>query len=552
MRRNRHWGGMRYERLYNIAAGVPLFGRYIREVSKRINAICPFEEQALHKTAVKIWLLACGMSCFIFYVFFIRSPGLYSFSLSVFYIAVALSGLIHFQERRIKRRVLKQMEKMLNDVRHFFYDTHSVTRALQESAGIAGEELQIHIEIILEVLRSENMDEAVEEYNKRSQNRFLKLFLSQCVALQEYGDTEKNGESIFVRNMAELREDILNHMLQLDRLQLEFAGLAFISLVPLLTLPIIKSTAIETLPELAGFYDGTLGRILPFVYLLGTALVYYIITELQELEATVRQHWISNTEKVQFVAKCLECWEKRHYGKTLQMKRKLSEAGEMLSPRQFICEKVLCLIGSVIAAIFILLYAKQNGGSILWYEAGIVLLVGTIAYYFPDMRIKYKKALMQMNMFSEVTQLQAIIIMQMFIPDITVLRILNTMEQFAYVFRRSIQECINEYAYSAEEALQRMKESERYEMYRRLCDKFLSVDKIGVVRAFEEIIQDREHFQKRREADTYRMIKKRSDCAKLIAFVPMALIIVSYLVLPYGIEAVRQFSMILEELNRLG
>lgn len=156
---------------------------------------------------------------------------------------------------------------------------------------------------------------------------------------------------------------------------------------------------------------------------------------------------------------------------------------------------------------------------------------------------------MQMNMLSEVTQFQSIILMQMYIPDITVLRILTTMEQFAYIFRVSIQDCINEYSYSVQEALQRMKMAEGYEPFRRLCDNLLTVDKIGIVRSFEEIIQDRMHFQKQREADTYRMIKKKADYAKMIAFIPMLLIITTYLILPYGVEAMRQFSMIMEELN---
>mgnify|MGYP003522618823 CR=1 FL=1 len=156
---------------------------------------------------------------------------------------------------------------------------------------------------------------------------------------------------------------------------------------------------------------------------------------------------------------------------------------------------------------------------------------------------------MQMNMLSEVTQFQSIIMMQMFIPDITVIRILLTMEQFAMIFRKSIQDCINEYSYSVFDALSNMKASESFEPFRRLCDNLMTVDKIGVIHSFEEIVQDREHFQRQREADTYRMIRKKSGQAKLIAFIPMLLIIITYLILPYGMEAMRQFSVIMQELS---
>ena len=186
-----------------------------------------------------------------------------------------------------------------------------------------------------------------------------------------------------------------------------------------------------------------------------------------------------------------------------------------------------------------------------WYEFGVILLCALLAYKMPDLRLWYKSALMRMNMLSEVTQFQSIIMMQMFIPNITVLRILTSMEQFAFIFRLGIQECINEYSYSVEEALTDMKKAENYEPFRRLCDNLLIVDKIGIVRAFEEISQDREHFQKQREEDTYRMIRKKAGQAKLLAFVPMLTIMVSYLIFPYGVEAMNQFSAIMQELNTM-
>ena len=186
-----------------------------------------------------------------------------------------------------------------------------------------------------------------------------------------------------------------------------------------------------------------------------------------------------------------------------------------------------------------------------WYEIGIILLCALLAYEIPDLRLWYKTALMRMNMLSEVTQFQSIILMQMFIPDITVLRILTSMEQFAFIFRSGIQECINEYSYSVEESLSTMREAESYEPFRRLCDNLLMVDKIGIIRAFEEITQDREHFQKQREEDTYRMIRKKAGQAKVLAFVPMLTIMFSYLIFPYGVEALNQFSAIMQELNTM-
>lgn len=525
---------------------------YVKKVRDSLYELCPMEKQQLRKLTRRICIVTWSVACIAFYALFIRSPGVYSLCLAVFYTVVIAKEILRMAVGRLERKVLRQTEKMLSDVRHFYYDTHSVTGALQEAAAVAGNEVRIHIERLLEILEAADVDEAVEEYNKVSNNRFLKLFLSLCVAIQEYGDTERNGESLFVRNLSDLREDILNYLLQLDRLQTEFTGLTFITLVPLLVLPVIKSTAIGTLPELGAFYDGVLGVILPVIYLVGTVMVYSVIVEMQELDAKKDTYrWLRKVEKNRIVSLILDCWEKKHYRKAAQQKRSLRRAGEQLTPRLLFLEKVIYLCAAVLLGITVLLWAKKLQQPVRAYEAVIILLCSLLAFGVPDIRLRYRKYLMQMNMLSEVTQFQSIIMMQMFIPDITVLRILTTMEQFAHIFRASIRDCINEYSYSVQGALEGMKNAERYEMFRRLCDNLLIVDKIGIVRSFEEIVQDRTHFQKQREADTYRIIKKKADYARLIAFVPMILIMVSYLILPYGVEAVRQFSTILEELNRL-
>ena len=251
---------------------------------------CPLEEQRLQKKTIQLCLMVWGSAGLITGLLFLRSPGMYNLALALFYSVAVSKELIRIAEKSTERRILKQLEKALNDVRHFYYDTHSVIGALEEVASLCGYEMRLHIEALIAVLESENLMESVEEYNRLSGNRFLKMFLSQCVAIQEYGDCERNGESIFIRNLNDLRADILNYLLQMDRLQLEFSGLTFITLTPLLALPVIRSTAIATLPELASFYDGASGVILQVVYLLVTVAIYAAIVEMQELDASVKDY----------------------------------------------------------------------------------------------------------------------------------------------------------------------------------------------------------------------------------------------------------------------
>lgn len=525
---------------------------YEKKVRQKLQSLCPREESGLQRQVVQVCLTTWITAFLIFYLLFFRNPKLITLLLSVFYSKVAAKEILWMTAGSVERRILVRTEKMLNDVKHFYYDTHSIVTALQEAMAEAGYEMRIHIGHLIQVLCADRIEEAAEEYNRKTQNRFLKLFLSQCVALQEYGDTEKNGESLFVRNLTNLRSDILNHLLQLDRIKLEFAGLAFVVLAPMTVLPLIRVTAVGSLPELGLFYEGTLGQLLPIIYLATTAMIYGLITEMQELEVQGKAtRWLSKIEGNRYVAYALDHWERRHYGKVKQQARRLRRAGEAMTPRLFFTKKLMYLCMTVTIGSAVLFLVKADGDRFLWYEAGIIVLSGMVAYMIPDAYLRYKESLMRMNMLSEVTLFQSIIMMQMYIPDITVLRILTMIEQFSHIFRSSIRDCINEYSYSVQKALQGMKEAESYEPFRRLCDNFLAADKIGIVRAFEEVVQDRLYFQKQREEDTAGMIRKKAASARIMAFVPMLMIIITYLILPYGIEAVRQFTLIIQELGTL-
>lgn len=619
---------------YNFFSEFFLTRWYVAKVRSMYQAHCPIASDKLRVKTIKVCFFVWGSAAGVLYLVFMRNPTVYSFVLAVFLIAVVSIEILRFVSKMTEKRILRQLEKFLNDVRHFYYDTHSVVGAILEAASVSKYEMSVHAERLCEVLTAADVKDAVEEYNRSSANRFLKLFLSQCVATQEYGDTKKQGESLFVRNINDLRADILNYLLQLERLQMEFAGLTFITVLPVFALPAIKGLAVGALPELEAFYSGAFGVLAGPIYLVVTVLIYLVIVKMQELDAgetAGNQSLVAAIAKMKFVSRFLDAWEEKNYGRMLRQKERLRRAGERITPRQWLVQKagfaiiafvsgvwlfsashmrereILCSNLDNVASLssaattrqteamkeavfhvvnrykdvegvtrFILVSEIESVSSlnsevligvtadecmrrileyqdsyVKWYEILCVLSISVLAYCIPLFLIKYKESLMKMNMLSEVTTFQSIIMMQMYIPDITVATILMSLEQFALIFRADLQDCINELSFSWREALENMRDNEEYEPFRRLCDNFIIADKIGIQLAFDEIAQDREHFQKQRELDTSRMIKKKSERAKLIAFIPVVIIIATYLILPFAVESFNQFSVIMEELNMM-
>jgi len=151
-------------------------------------------------------------------------------------------------------------------------------------------------------------------------------------------------------------------------------------------------------------------------------------------------------------------------------------------------------------------------------------------------------------MDTEVVGFHSIILMLMYLDNISILTILETMEIFAGVFKTSIQECINDFNSGSEEALLQLKEKESCEIFLRLVDNLLVSDKIGIIKAFDEIAADRLYFSERRKQENEIILKKKSDNATLIAYIPLMLIMTAYLITPFIIQCIKDYQLISSEL----
>jgi hypothetical protein len=176
-----------------------------------------------------------------------------------------------------------------------------------------------------------------------------------------------------------------------------------------------------------------------------------------------------------------------------------------------------------------------------WYELVISLGIAVIAYYTPYYMILYKKKILSMSMEDEVIQYEAIIYMLMYTDYITVKDILEEMELFAVVFKKSIQECINDYNSGDVEALMELKEKEPYESFRRLIDNLIRCDMIPIHQAFDEIESDRTNYHDRRRQENEISIQKKVDIAKPISFIP-AILVCAYLIIPLILASMQELK----------
>ena len=60
-------------------------------------------------------------------------------------------------------------------------------------------------------------------------------------------------------------------------------------------------------------------------------------------------------------------------------------------------------------------------------------------------------------------------------------------------------------------------------------------------KAFDEVEQDRMHFQERQKLELEKQLRDKSLLAKIIAYTPGMLILTGYLIVPFSVECIRQF-----------
>lgn len=171
---------------------------------------------------------------------------------------------------------------------------------------------------------------------------------------------------------------------------------------------------------------------------------------------------------------------------------------------------------------------------VLWF------LFGAVAYEIPVWLMLYRKKVRQMGMEDEVIQFHSIILMLMYMEQMTVDIILEWMERFAILFRASLEECVNDFSSGEEEALEALKEQEPHPGFGRLVDNLLICDRIGIAAAFDEIAVEQNYYQEKRKQENEIYIGNKAIWGKIFAYLPLLVTMGFYLILPFVAESLSQ------------
>ena len=167
------------------------------------------------------------------------------------------------------------------------------------------------------------------------------------------------------------------------------------------------------------------------------------------------------------------------------------------------------------------------------YELLVAMVFAWLGYQFPIGFLMLQKILRALEMENEVMQFQTIITMLMKIERVNVEIILEWIERYSNIFREPITKCVNNYESGAWEALEELKNDISFPQLIRLIESMqAAVEKIPIEKAFEELDNERDYYQQKRQDANERLISRKGLIGTIIGFAPMVCVFVGYLIVP--------------------
>ncbi len=325
-----------------------LFKNEIDRIQHYYEIISPSDYYDVGIGTVKLFLKSMIVSCIIIIsAFIMMSPNLYSYGMVLVLVSLIKHQVIIDGIEREEYRLLKQLEIFMGEVRHHYTFQGMVEEALDASLEEADYEISIHIKLICEMLQSGEDCDFIN-YKELAPHKLFITFLALCQTTMVYGDTVKDGKSLFLKNLASIKREINTEILKRDKIRHTFSGLLFITILPAFFLEKIEHWGISNLPSLSSYYKGGYGITVTILIFLLTFFAYRLVILLRAT-TTIRPsqyRLLERLAQVRFIKKMISTWYNDNPIKGNKINELLKKVGNGMTLPQYLVQVGLIYIAS--------------------------------------------------------------------------------------------------------------------------------------------------------------------------------------------------------------
>lgn len=177
-----------------------------------------------------------------------------------------LAVFAYCRKRKRETELLRQQERFLGEVAVSYTRASDLKDAIRESIKPQDTLMAAEGNLLLDSLERNSANE-VMDYLAKAKNSFFSVFYALCHMVRDLGDIQKEGQSLFVKNIQYIEEEVRMEILRIQNAGYQFSGLLAVCAVPFFLIPLIRDWAVSVESGMEGFYGGSYG--------MGTTLVCY-------------------------------------------------------------------------------------------------------------------------------------------------------------------------------------------------------------------------------------------------------------------------------------
>jgi len=459
--------------------------------------------------------------------------------------AVLVIEYMGYRQRAKECRELQHFAEFLSDLKDDFYFCKSVTESIFRAAERMPGNLRKRLEEICFLLEEEDMGTVMTDEQLPGNGKFIRLFQAQCRSAVQYGSGKSGTESVFVRNVTELRRDVQNEYYQKIQAMYSFAGMGVVTVLPVAFLPFIRWFGSITMEELGEFYDGRAGKSVVAVFVLLTIGCYLLLCLLRQTDKRVYQRPV-------VLRRIFLCDVYRRWSFSLRDSvaerlgaQKLMNAGIEGNGMQY---WTVCVVSGLVGVlIFLFVFPVACAWKkIVVISSGFIVGVGVAMGFYC-----YMGYLRGLGMKGEVLGLQSMVLLLTDVPNITIMGVLDVLGACGELFQKKLRRCADEYAAEDTEALEHMLESAEHPYFRELVARMIASERIGIKAAFEELASDRSFYREQIRLDREQEQKRKVANAQIMVFLPMFFLLFAYLIIPFLGVSMSQMKDIFREMEQI-
>ncbi|MFQ9934494.1 MAG: hypothetical protein ACLRVQ_08720 [Lachnospiraceae bacterium] len=527
--------------VYRISRKFFLTAGLTKKIQHRISIFYPSTKYSIIKRTQN-YLIKVYMASLI------AAAGLLAFAeISVYYsflaamvVYVMADAYINTELGRQEVKLLCMFEEFISEV-HFNYQfDEMLLEAIEKASEKMPYEIGVHGEILLTYLKSAYLGKG-DDYREICPNKLFLTFYSLSLTVLTYGDKKIDGHSVYLSNLGYLKEDINAEVLKRKKLYSQFMGLSTVIILPVFFIKIIEWWSVSNMPDLYGYYKSLRGIVITILLVFITISIYKIISMLKNPynDREYKSKWAKYMlDNIYWINKSVLFIIKKTYKAAERLNHILKSLVYPYNIKEFILRR---LVFSISAFLLSFALCLSVGMGVL-LSVMVSAVSGAIFYASVYIKIIVKRQIMIMDSEAEIVRFQSVILMLMHMDKITVEEILRQISDFAVIFKEHTERMINKFSYLGMRVFEEEKENTEFMPFKKLMDSFLAADMLGIEKAFHGMESERRYYVEKHKQENEDIIMKKSVIAKGLAFVPICLIIMVKLILPFVMEGMKQLS----------